>query len=113
MAALLMVCLASLGGFSSYMLFAEDGIGYRIFELVPLSREFRLELALLVIFNILSSLSFETYATQALALWVGTQLKRLRRWINTSALVGGGSVSVNHHKRDQKLYKLIAESMED
>ncbi|KAG0150885.1 hypothetical protein CROQUDRAFT_709427 [Cronartium quercuum f. sp. fusiforme G11] len=100
----LVLCLAALGGFSTYMLFIDSGLPYRILELVPLSHEFRLELALFVILNVFTSIAFETYATQPVALWLGGRLKQLRRLWNRNNRQSG--------KRDRKLYKLIAESMD-
>ncbi|EGG03284.1 uncharacterized protein MELLADRAFT_22371, partial [Melampsora larici-populina 98AG31] len=67
---LLVICLAGLGGFSTYMLFVTSGWFYDILQLVPLTHEFRLELALCVIGNVVMSIWFESVGVQPIALWV-------------------------------------------
>jgi len=103
---LLVLCLLILGGFSLSLLFVDAGFFFNLLQLVKLEHAFRLELLLWISFNIFSSWLFENYATQPIALWIGGQVKLLRKHWNH--VFGGDGSS----KRDRKRHKFIADSME-
>lgn len=98
---LLVACLAILGAFSTYVLFVTSGPVFRLLELMPLPREFHLELMLLVISNVVISVLFETHGAARVARWWGQQLKKMRK-------LRGGSGQGGK----QKLYKALASAMD-
>lgn len=101
----LVICLSILGGFSLHLLFLDSGLLFDLFELVHLDYALRLELLIWILFNIFSSWVFENYATQPIALWVGTQSKMLhKRWYVLLDREGSS-------KRERKRYKVIGDSM--
>ncbi|CAH7675289.1 hypothetical protein BY996DRAFT_4588238 [Phakopsora pachyrhizi] len=103
----LVICLFSLSSFSIYLLFTSSGFFFNILELTQLDHAFRLELLLWVILNVFISLTFESFATQPVALWVGGQIKSFKK--NLHKVVGTSSSPST--SKERKRYKIIAESM--
>jgi cation-transporting ATPase 13A2 len=90
----LLVVLTALCAFSLYALFTPHGFIFRLLQLVDLPREFRLEILLLVILNVLLSWAWERHLTLLVASRVG---KGLKWWRRRSA----------GRKMDAKLYKAL------
>jgi cation-transporting P-type ATPase 13A2 len=75
----LVIVLTVLCTFSLYSLFLQKGFIFRVLQLVDIPREFRLEILLLVILNIILSWAWETHLTLIVASRVGKALKWWRR----------------------------------
>jgi cation-transporting ATPase 13A2 len=96
----LLFALATLCTFSLYILFTGHGFTFKMLELVQLPREFRLEILLLVILNVVLSWAWETHLTFIVASWVG---KGLKWWRRRSA----------SRRKDAKLYKALERDVRD